>query len=131
MDPLGLAVCPKSESQVQKNKRVGDGVRDEIAAERGVSKTEQVMKTSSGKVRRIDVYDDIHGSKVGIESKVGRTGLTSRTRQELARDVTLMREGKLDSVEWVFTRSPTTGKIGPTPKLEAKLIKFGIPIIYR
>ena len=131
VDPLGLAVCPKSESQVQKNKRVGDGVRDEIAAERGVSKTEQVMKTSSGKVRRIDVYDDIHGSKVGIESKVGRTGLTSRTRQELARDVTLMREGKLDSVEWVFTRSPTTGKIGPTPKLEAKLIKFGIPIIYR
>ena len=132
VDPFGLAGCkpPKPNkgtlSQVQKNKKVGDRVRDEIALERGTDKVEQVFKTTGG-VRRIDVLD----GKIGIESKVGRTGLTKRTRQELARDIKLVRSGQLDGVEWVFTRSPTTGKIGPTAALESKLNKFGIPIIYR
>ena len=90
------------------------------------NKINRLPKTTVG-VRRIGVLD----GKIGIESKVGRTGLTKRTRQELARDIKLVRSGQLDGIEWVFTRSPTTGKIGLTAPLESKLNKFGIPIIYR
>ena len=74
---------------------------------------------------------DVVDGTTGIESKVGRTGLTSRVRQEVARDIKILRSGQLDRIEWVFTRSPTTGKIGPTKALENVLNKHGIPIVYR
>ncbi|WP_235786973.1 hypothetical protein [Yersinia nurmii] len=118
-------VTPKL-SQVQRNKAVGDGVRDAIALERGTTRIEQNFRVTGG-LRRMDVV----AGTTGIESKVGRTGLTSRVRQELARDLKILRSGQLDRIEWVFTKSPTTGKIGPTKALEAILNKYEIPIIYR
>ncbi|HEJ9660220.1 TPA: hypothetical protein ACKRFJ_000889 [Proteus mirabilis] len=119
-------------STVQKNKQVGDGVRDDIARELGTTRIEENFRVTGG-LRRMDVvHSDIRGD-IGIESKVGRTGLTSRVRQELARDIKILRRNdpELDVIEWHFTRSPTTGKIGPTARLEEKLNKYGIPIIYR
>ncbi|WP_237028826.1 hypothetical protein [Pectobacterium carotovorum] len=74
---------------------------------------------------------DVVDGTTGIESKVGRTGLTSRVRQEAARDIKILRSGRLDRIEWVFTRSPTTGKIVPTKALGNVLNKNGIPIVYR
>jgi hypothetical protein len=72
---------------------------------------------------------DILDGATAIESKVGRTSLTPAVRQELARDIKLMRSGQVDAVEWHFSPSPTTGKVGPTGPLRAKLDKFGIPIV--
>ncbi|EGJ5940669.1 hypothetical protein [Escherichia coli] len=97
-----------------------------IAKERGTTLIEQNYRVTGG-LRRIDVVDGV----TGIESKVGRTGLTTRVRQEVARDIKILRSEQLDQIEWVFTRSPTTGKIGPTKPLEDLLNKHGIPIIYR
>ncbi|MBQ0214427.1 RHS repeat-associated core domain-containing protein [Proteus vulgaris] len=129
VDPFGLSGTSKV-STVQQNKQVGDGVRDDIARERGLGPDdiEQNIRVTGG-LRRMDVVD----GRLGIESKVGRTGLTSRVRQELARDIKILRleNPPLRAIEWHFTRSPTTGKIGPTARLEEKLNKYGIPIIYR
>jgi hypothetical protein len=110
--------------QVSRNKVVGDAARDAIAASRPGSVVEQNFRVTGG-LRRVDVIDNT----TAIESKVGRTGLGSRERQELARDVKMLRSGQVDSVEWHFSTSPTTGKGGPTPKLRAKLEKFGITIV--
>ncbi|HEI2620398.1 TPA: RHS repeat protein [Escherichia coli] len=147
IDPLGLATCPIIRQRVlanieasraaratsnfgkplvQRNKTIGDKVRDMIAKERGTTLIEQNYRVTGG-LRRIDVVDGV----TGIESKVGRTGLTTRVRQEVARDIKILRSEQLDQIEWVFTRSPTTGKIGPTKPLEDLLNKHGIPIIYR
>ena len=147
VDPLGLATCPIIRQRVlanleasraarvtsnfgkplvQGNKTIGDKVRDIIAKERGTTLIEQNYRVTGG-LRRIDVVDGV----TGIESKVGRTGITARVRQEVARDIKILRSGQLDQIEWVFTRSPTTGKIGPTKPLEDLLNKHGIPIIYR
>ena len=147
VDPLGLATCPilrqwaltnleasraaRAASNfgkplVQRNKTIGDKVRDMIAKERGTTLIEQNYRVTGG-LKRIDVVDGV----TGIESKVGRTGLTTRVRQEVARDIKILRSEQLDQIEWVFTRSSTTGKIGPTKPLEDLLNKHGIPIIYR
>ena len=147
VDPLGLATCPilrqwaltnleasraaRAASNfgkplVQRNKTIGDKVRDMIAKERGTTLIEQNYRVTGG-LKRIDVVDGV----TGIESKVGRTGLTTRVRQEVARDIKILRSEQLDKIEWVFTRSSTTGKIGPTKPLEDLLNKHGIPIIYR
>ena len=61
--------------------------------------------------------------------KVGRTSLTPRVRQELARDIKMLRSGQVDSVEWHFSSSPTTGRSGPTAPLRTKLEKFEILIV--
>ena len=59
----------------------------------------------------------------GIESKVGRTALTKRVRQELERDAELLRDptSGVKKVTWEFSASPTTGRKGPTPKLQAAI----------
>ncbi len=66
--------------------------------------------------------------RAAFESKVGRTSLTKLIRQELARDVKLLRSREVHEVVWEFSRSSVTGKTGPTPKLLAKLNKFGIRV---
>jgi hypothetical protein len=67
---------------------------------------------------------------VAFESKVGRTSLDSRTRQELARDIKLLRDGQIDRVVWEFHESARTGLVGPTPMLLQKLQKFGVEVRY-
>ncbi len=87
---------------------------------------EQNLRVTGG-LRRVDVLKQ--GTRiVACESKVGRTGLTKRVRQELARDVKLLRSGQVDEVVWEFSKSSVTGKIGPTPSLLEKLKKFGITV---
>ena len=109
-----------TKSGVQANKAAGDAARDVIAARTG-GVIEQNFRVTGG-LRRVDVLD----GTTAIESKVGRTGLTKRVRQELARDVKLLRSGQVDRVQWEFSRSGVTGKSGPTGPLKQKLDKFGI-----
>ncbi len=85
------------------------------------------MKTVGG-TRRIDVLKQ-GGELVGIESKVGRTALDSRIKQELARDWWLRRQGQLDRILCEFSRSEVTGKVGPTKSLLDKLLKLGFDIV--
>ncbi|MGD8909925.1 MAG: hypothetical protein PVI92_11330 [Chromatiales bacterium] len=119
--PPECSVVPNS--TVQANKAAGDAVRDAIAARTGGA-IEQNFRVTGG-LRRVDVLD----GTTAIESKVGRTSLTPRVRQELARDVKLLRSGQVDRVQWEFSPSGVTGKSGPTGPLRQKLEKFGIDIV--
>ena len=87
------------------------------------------MQTTDG-VRRIDV---LTRTGLAIESKVGRTSLTQEVRRQVLKDAELLNHATsaVSEVIWEFTKSPTTGKIGPTKNLEALLIehKIGIKII--
>jgi hypothetical protein len=112
---------------VRANKVSGDAARDFIAAREG-GVIEQNFRVTGG-LRRVDVLKE--GNEiVAIESKVGRTSLDSRIRQELARDVKMLRSGQVDRVVWEFSESAKTGRVGPTPALQQRLDKFGIEIRY-
>jgi hypothetical protein len=120
----GAATAAKETAQVLKNQAAGNAARDAIAASRPGSLIEQNFRVTGG-LRRVDVLNDT----TAIESKVGRTGLTAPVRQELARDIKMMRSGQVDTVEWHFSLSPTTGLGGPTGPLRAMLNQFGITIV--
>jgi RHS repeat-associated protein len=121
---LSTQAVAENVPQVLRNQAAGNAARDAIASSRPGSVIEQNFRVSGG-LRRVDVLD----GTTAIESKVGRTGLTRAVRQELARDIKMMRSGQVDAVEWHFSPSPTTGKVGPTGPLRDKLNKFGIPIV--
>ncbi|MGH3349225.1 MAG: polymorphic toxin-type HINT domain-containing protein [Nocardioides sp.] len=110
---------------VQQNKAVGDAASDAIAARYPGSGREVTLQAMSG-TRRLDVLTP---DGLAIESKVGRTGLGSRERQEIARDVELLndRNSPVQKLMWEFSTSPTTGRGGPTPKLIAELLRNQIP----
>lgn len=119
-------------SNVQANKLAGDAVRDLIAAREAPALTEQALSTVGG-VRRLDVLklgEDPAAllQRTAIESKVGRTGLGARERQELARDWWLRRQGQVGSVRWEFSRSDVTGEVGPTASLQKMLQKLGFDV---
>ena len=115
-----------AQTGVLANKASGDAVRDSIAARELTKLVEQTFTTIGG-ARRVDILID--GQKViAIESKVGRTALEQRVRQEMARDWWLKRQGQVHEVVWEFTRSPVTGGIGPTKNLLEKLKKLGIEV---
>lgn len=112
--------------QLQANKQAGDAARDRIAQREAPATIEESFLTVGG-IRRVDVKKE--GDKIiAIESKVGRTVLGKRVRQELARDWWLLRQGKVDVVIWEFTRSEATNLIGPTPALLDKLVRLGIEV---
>ncbi|MBC8553940.1 MAG: RHS domain-containing protein, partial [Candidatus Brocadiales bacterium] len=103
-------------STIQANKAAGDAVRDVIAARTG-GVIEKNFRVTGG-LRRVDVLD----GTTAIESKVGRTGLSKRVKQELARDVKMLRSGQVDKVQWEFSRSGVTGKVGPTGSSPFKVL---------
>jgi hypothetical protein len=124
IDNVAEAAAKKTMPQVLRNQAAGNAARDAIAAARPGSLIEQNFRVTGG-LRRVDVLDGV----TAIESKVGRTSLTPAVRQELARDIKLLRSGQVDSVQWHFSPSPTTGLAGPTGPLRTKLNRFGIPIV--
>ena len=109
------------------NRAAGNAARDLIAEREAPALIEQNLRTAGG-LRRLDVLKEAD-ELIGIESKVGRTGLTARVRQELARDVKLMRSGQLDKVRWEFWKSARTGQGGPSAPLRQMLEKFGVEIV--
>ncbi|WP_405056848.1 DUF6531 domain-containing protein [Kribbella sp. NBC_01505] len=111
--------------QILANKNAGDAVTKAIMARYPGARDEVTMQAISGS-RRLDV---LTADGVGIESKVGRTSLGARERQELARDAELVKLGKVKHVIWEFSRSGVTGKVGPTGPLEAALKAAGITIV--
>jgi hypothetical protein len=114
--------------RLTRNKATGDGARDRIASNFPDSHVEVTLRTPLG-LRRIDV---LTANRVAIESKVGRTSLTKPVRAQVARDTALRRlePERVQSLQWHFATSPTTGRIGPTPALERLLRDNDIAIIY-
>jgi RHS repeat-associated protein len=121
-----LTISIPRNTGVQANKLAGDSVRDLIAARETPALTEQTFTTVGG-VRRVDVLK-LGDELVSIESKVGKTALDSRVRQELARDWWLRRQGQVGRVVWEFTPSEATGSGGPTAPLMQKLQKLGFEV---
>ncbi|WP_370353586.1 RHS repeat-associated core domain-containing protein [Kribbella sp. VKM Ac-2571] len=117
--------APSSVPQVLKNKAVGDAAADAIAGRYPGAMREVTLQAASGS-RRLDVLTP---DGLAIESKVGRTSLGSRERQEIARDVELLNDptSQVRKLMWEFSTSPTTGRGGPTPSLAAELLRNGIP----
>lgn len=132
---LGLAAAERAETQplggassgIIANKAAGDAARDEIMAENPGSMPEQTFETGLGS-RRVDVLTP---GKAAIESKVGRTSLGSTEELQIAKDRQLIEQGKVTSVQWAFTRSGVTGKIGPTGPLAKALTEAGIGWVER
>ena len=101
---------------IQANKAAGDAIRDVIAAREAPALIEQSFTTVGG-VRRVDVLK-LGDETLAIESKVGRTFLRARERQELARDWWLQRQGQVGGVRWEFSPSGVNGGVGPTQELQ-------------
>lgn len=113
--------------QIVKNKASGDLARDNIAKRFPGARKEVTANTTDG-IRFIDVLTQ---EGIAIESKVGRTSLTNSIKRQLEKDVELLNDptSGVKSVRWEFSRSETTGKIGPTVPLREALEKNKIEII--
>ncbi|MFI7064666.1 RHS repeat-associated core domain-containing protein, partial [Kribbella sp. NPDC050124] len=125
---FGRPARPTEVPLILRNKAIGDAASDAIAARFPGARREVTLQAASGP-RRLDVLTP---SGQAIESKVGRTSLDDRTRQELARDVELLKDpdSPVTSVVWEFAVSPTTGLAGPTAPLAEALRKAGIPWVF-
>jgi RHS repeat-associated protein/uncharacterized repeat protein (TIGR01451 family) len=66
---------------------------------------------------------------IAHESKVGAASLTEFVSRQVAKDVELMAEGRIDGAVWHFFRSPITGEIGPSAPLYELLEQNGIGIV--
>ena len=120
----GLAAESNVARGIGANKQAGDAMRDIIAAREAPALIEQSFTTVGG-VRRIDVLKIGEDIPFSIESKVGRTSLGIRERQELARDWWLLRQNRVSGVRWEFSPSGVNGGVGPSPSLQQKLDKLG------
>jgi len=116
-------VAANGGSRIAANQAAGNAARDRLLAAYPGALPEQSFTTTAG-VRRFDILTQ---GLVGIESKVGRTSLTATTRSQIAKDSLLLRNGDVNGIEWVFSRSGVTGQIGPTGPLADALSKAGIP----
>jgi RHS repeat-associated protein len=115
------------------NRLNGKAAENFVAAREGTNL--QGIYSATGGGRFTDVVVEKLMTRVGIEVKVGRQGLTRArgrrigTRQQLARDFKLRRAGEFTQTPWEFFPSPITGLSGPSAQLAAKLRKLNIPYI--
>ncbi len=118
---------------LQKSRTYGNAARDDILERVMPAIPEAPFRTTRGEQRYIDVLQILGKRLVARESKVGYTRLTGRTRQEADLDSVMLRAGSkkggFDEAVWEFWTSPVTGKIGPSPRLQAFLQKRGIKIV--
>ena len=115
------------DAQVKRNKKSGDDAADAIARRYPGSRREVTLEADSGS-RRLDVLTP---EGLAIESKVGRTYLTKAARQQVQRDLELLKDLGIpvDAVQWFFSRSLTTGKVGPSAPLLQMLEQAGFDVV--
>jgi len=123
----GVSIKTTGRSQVQINREIGNVARDNIAARSPGAQKEAFFDTSLG-ARRLDVLTT---PGLAIESKVGRTSLTSTVRRQIQKDIELFNTARspVNSLQFQFTRSPITNKVGPTRPLADFLQQNNIPFI--
>ncbi|CPX11969.1 hypothetical protein [Mycobacteroides abscessus] len=131
--------------QLAKNAAVGNAFRDSLVSElggaaRGVRR--EVTYSAGPGLRRVDVVDAAGNF---FETKVGRTGLNSRTRAQVGKDADLLKFGPKSgpeagkappSITWVFklvdaAKPASAANGGPTASLLEALTKAGIKVAYR
>jgi RHS repeat-associated protein len=126
--PRGFGSTRFGATQQSRNQIFGNVARDKIASRYAGSRIERFRQTDFGG-RRIDVLTPW---RKAVESKVGRVSLNAFTRQQIRKDAWLLNSPRsgIDYVEWSFTRSSVTGRMGPTPALLRELRKVGIMVSY-
>ncbi|VAW74547.1 hypothetical protein MNBD_GAMMA12-235 [hydrothermal vent metagenome] len=114
--------------RVAQNNINGNVVSNNIAARFPGSDREVRLVTPNGGVRFVDVLTP---EGLAIESKVGRTSLSNTVRIQASKDIELFNDpfSLVNSLRFEFSRSPITGKVGPTPQLEIFLRENGFEII--
>jgi len=85
--------------------------------------------TNAGKARFIDSLATVNGKLTAVEVKTGDAKLTAFIQRQIDKDVALLREGKIDAIEWRFFPSRGGGRTGPDEALVAALESAGIPYI--
>jgi RHS repeat-associated protein len=100
------------------------GARGEDFLAKTYGGAQEVTKQTSLGARRIDTLAD----GVAMESKVGRTALTTRVEAQIAKDVELMATpgSGVNAVEWHFFQGKSG--LGPTAPLLNKLLNCGITV---
>uniref|UniRef100_UPI00402BB438 RHS repeat-associated core domain-containing protein n=1 Tax=Methylomonas sp. PHL2-19 TaxID=3438878 RepID=UPI00402BB438 len=109
-------------SSIQANKIAGDAAADFLNSVYGGAR--EVSKSTSLGTRYLDNLVD----GVAMESKVGRTSLSSRIELQISKDVELLNNpvSGVNSVEWHFFQGKTG--IGPTAPLLQRLESCGITV---
>ncbi len=81
----------------------------------------------NGQKRFVDVYSN----GVAMESKVGYTSATAFIKKQVLKDEALLfqKGNGVKKIEWHFSRSGRTGKMGLTPQLRAYLNEHHIKIV--
>jgi len=67
-------------------------------------------------VDNFSVLED--GTRLASELKVGKVGANAFTKNQVLKDIQLLKEGKVDKVEWNFFTSAQTGKGGANDNLK-------------
>lgn len=123
---IGLAGSAiRAETAAARNAIGATGNIGEMFLKQAGGESQRYFRTSVGG-RYIDQV--ING--MAYESKVGSVKLTDFVSRQVAKDVELMVTGQVDSVSWVFFKSPVTGKIGPSEGLYQLLIQNGISVFF-
>ena len=69
-------------------------------------------------------------TKVIAEAKYGEVALTQFIQQQIAKDVWLLQQGIVSSIEWHFYVSQATGLGGPSGPLLQALLDAGIKVVF-
>jgi hypothetical protein len=112
-------------SGVNKAKIGATGVVGEAALKAMGGTSQAFFRTGSGKARYVD---QLVGN-VAHEAKTGYASLAKEIREQIAKDVELIREGQINSSVWHFFESPATLKKGPSAPLLSALQAAGIQVI--
>lgn len=110
------------QATIKANRIAGNTARDRIASRYPGARTEVYQPTSLGG----RYFDVLTPQGLAIESKVGRTSASKFIRRQIAKDYELLQKGRVNAIEWEFTRSAVTGKVGPTGPLRQALQNAGI-----
>ncbi len=129
LDDVGQQAIDDSLTPLQQARSAGKWGQDAFKLRNPLAKGNQFLRTDKG-ARFVDFIDD----GIGYEIKTGRQFLSTRIKEEIAKDTLLAPQngtpGQLKEVVWVFYRSPFTGRIGASQPLLNALRDAGIRIIY-
>ncbi|MDE6580965.1 MAG: DUF4225 domain-containing protein, partial [Duncaniella sp.] len=119
-------------AKIAKTTNVRNNYRNGKAAERAViDATAGEPKRFNTDLGRRDVDVHVSETRTAIEDKTGEVCLSPRIQSQANKDISLLKSGQVNSVQWQFYPSPITGKVGPTKPLEQFLQQnnIGITII--
>jgi filamentous hemagglutinin len=76
-------------------------------------------------------FVDVFVKGTAYEVKTGYQNIRTLLENQIAKDVWLRDNGYVQAVEWVFYKSPVTGRAGPGPALRDALYQARIPWVFK